>query len=295
MQLIQRTRRAGSSVLPAVLMILFSGVYAWAQETDRGNGDETLNGTVVSTSRNTLVVRSDDGHHQLFVFDEYTRKPSAIRTGSQVRVVSSPGDEPNVRLAKDVAIVPPPGTASAPGSAAGTTAPSGEADRAAQVSPVVPREVRGLERDIERQARRFQVGVRGGMALDPELVLIGIQSQIGPFFHEDLHFRPSVDFGFGEVTAMFSINLDATYRLPITSRAGRWSTYMGVGPSFNFVHQDFERQEGEDRIDFGDFQSDVGLNIFGGLRFRRGTFMEIRTTVYADTVPTLRLMLGYVF
>jgi hypothetical protein len=155
--------------------------------------------------------------------------------------------------------------------------------------------VRQVERDIERQARRFQVGVRGGVALDPELIVIGLQSQVGPFFDPDLYLRPSVEFGYGEVTALFALNLEAIYRLPINARQGRWSTYVGVGPGFNFLHQNFEKNSGGKRIDFGEFHSDTGLNILGGVRFRRGTFVELKTSVYSDPSPTLRLVFGYNF
>ena len=103
------------------------------------------------------------------------------------------------------------------------------------------------------------------MALDPELVLVGVHAQVGPFFTPDLFLRPNVEFAFGEVTSMFGLNFEAIYRLPVSSRQGRWWTYFGLGPGFNFLHQNFERTEGGSRIDFGDFHSDVGLNILGGL------------------------------
>jgi len=159
----------------------------------------------------------------------------------------------------------------------------------------VPPEVRRIERDIERQVRRYQLGVRAGLALDPELVLVGVQAQVGPFFNRDVYFRPNVEFGFGEVTALFAINPDVIYRLPISSRQGRWSAYVGVGPGFNFLHQNFERNGDGKRIDFGDFHSDVGLNVLGGIRYSSGMFMELKTTVYSDPSPTLRLIVGYNF
>ena len=167
---------------------------------------------------------------------------------------------------------------------------------AAASEPVVPAEVRGMERDIERQARRYQAGVRAGMALDPELILIGVQAQVGPFFNPNVYLRPNVEFAFGEVTALFALNLEAIYRLPVTSRVGRWSSYVGVGPGFNFLHQNFERNDGQGkRIDFGDFHSAVGLNILGGLRYRSGMFIELKTSVYASPAPTLRMIVGYNF
>jgi len=239
--------------------------------------EETITGTVVSSSRNTLTVRSGTRQH-LFVFEPSTRKPATLPIGSQVRVASSPGEEPNVRVASAITIL----EAAAPGQ-----------DTA--MASAVPPEVRRLERDIERQVQRYQLGVRAGVALDPELVLVGVHAQVGPFFNRDVYFRPNVEFGIGEVTVLFAINPEVIYRLPISARQGRWSAYVGVGPGFNFLHQTFARNGNDKRIDFGDFRSDVGLNVLGGIRYRSGMFMELKTTVYSNPSPTLRLIVGYNF
>jgi hypothetical protein len=263
-------RALGRAVLAVLLMTV---VPAFAQDEE-----SSFTGTVSSSSRNTLTVRSSGGRYQLFVYDRSTTKPATIPIGSQVRVTWSAGDEPGVRVANEVTITP--------GTTAGQTGTAG---------PVVPPEVRRLERDIERQARRYQVGVRAGVALDPELVMIGVHAQVGPFFNNNIFFRPNVEFAFGEVTALFGISPEFIYRLPVSSRQGRWSTYVGAGPGFNFLHQNFERAAGDKRIDFGDFHSDTGLNILAGIRYRSGMFAELKTTVYSDPSPTLRLIIGYNF
>jgi hypothetical protein len=241
--------------------------------------DATLTGTVVSSSPNTMTVRSENGQFHLFVLERSTRKPASLPIGSRVRVSSSPGDEPNVRVAGEVTMLQ-------------TAAPAQDAATVAAVPP----EIRNIERGIERQVQKYQVGVRTGVALDPELVLLGVHAQVGPFFHRDIAFRPNVEFGFGEVTALFAINLEAIYRLPVSARQSRWSAYVGAGPGFNFLHQSFHRN-GDDRkrIDFGAFRSDVGLNVLGGIRYRSGMFMELKTTVYSNPSPTLRLIVGYNF
>jgi len=240
--------------------------------------DETTTGTIAASSRNTLTVRTSSGRYELFIVERTTRKPAALTTGSTVRVISTPGEEPGVRVASDITL-----TNAAPGAASAN-------------EPAVPPEVRKIERDIERDAKRFQLGVRAGVALDPELVLIGAQMQVGPFFNSDLFFRPNVEFAYGEVTALFALNPEMIYRLPISSRRGRWSSYVGVGPGFNFVHQDFSAPTGAgQRVDFSDFHSAVGLNILGGIRYRSGVFTELKTSVYARPSPTLRLIVGYNF
>jgi len=244
-------------------------------------GEESaLTGTVVSSTRNTLVVRGEEGQYRLFVFDRDTVKPATLAVGSTVRVVSTPGEEAGARVASEITTV-----------AAAPMTP-----RVGTQTQPVPQEIRRLERDIKRQVRRFQAGVRAGMALDPELVLLGVHAEVGPFFNPHIHLRPNVEFAFGEVTSLFALNLEGIYTLPVSSRVGRWSPYVGVGPGFTFLHQNFEQTTGEGRkIDFGDFNSNVGLKILGGLRYRRGTFMELKTSVYSRPAPTLRFIVGYNF
>jgi hypothetical protein len=123
-----------------------------------------------------------------------------------------------------------------------------------------------MEREIERQVRRFQLGVRGGFSLDPELLVAGVHTQIASGFSRNIIFRPNVEFGWGEVTTLFAVNLEAIYRLPFTPRGGRWAAYVGGGPGFSFLHQSFER--GDRNIDFGEFDGDAGLNILGGIQYR---------------------------
>lgn len=270
----------GRTLLFSAMLALLSAFPAASQET---SGDETtVTGTVSSSTRNTVVVRGSGGQYRLYVFDRDTTKPATLPVGSQVRVVFLETDDPGVRLAREITVVP------------GGTSQS-TANRDSAVSPVVPREVRAIERDIERQARRFQLGIRGGVALDPEMVLVGVQSQVGPFFNSNVYLRPNVEFAYGEVTALFGLNLEAVYRLPITSRQGRWSAYVGGGPGFNFMHQSFDSTTGSRNIDFDDFRYDTALNILGGVRFRRGTFIELKTSVYSAPAPTLRLIFGYNF
>lgn len=244
----------------------------------RAQDDSTFEGTVASSSRNTVTVQGAGGQYRLFVLERNTRRPGTIPVGARVRVASSAGDDPSFRVADEITILDTPAS-----------------QAKASTTPVVPLEVRRLAEQIERQVRRYQVGVRAGVALDPELVLIGVHAQLGPFFNQNVYFRPNVEFGFGEVTAMFSLNPEVIYRLPVSARQGRWTAYVGLGPGFNFLHQNFEREEGDSRIDFGDFKSDVGLNILGGIRHRGGMFTELKTTVYSDPSPTLRLIVGYNF
>jgi RNase P/RNase MRP subunit p29 len=243
--------------------------------------ETTIEGTVVSSTRDTLVVRTEENQFQLFTFNRYTVKSRSLAVGSRVKVVSTPGEEAGVRLASTVT------TLAAPPRAQGT-APAQE--------PLPPPAVRELERDIKREVRRWRLGVRAGVGLDPELVLFGVHSQLGPLFHRDVSLRPNAEFAFGEVTDLIALNLEAAYRLPISSRQGRWSAYIGAGPAFTFLHQNFEREAGEGRdIDFGNFEFDTGFNILTGVQFRKGTFFEVKSSVYSRPAPSLRLIFGYNF
>ena len=244
----------------------------------------TTSGTVVSSSASSLTIRTDQGAYQLFVFDRYTVKPRTIPVGSEVRIISVPGSEPDVRHATDIIV---PG-----GTAAGQ--PDATQPKPAQASEPIPASVRRLERDIERQARRYGAGVRGGVGLDPEVLLVGVHARLGPIFSRNLSFRPNLEFGWGEVTKLFAVNLEGVYRLPFVPRGGRWYPYIGAGPTLGFSHQNFERAAaGESGIDFGDFEFNGGLNVLAGMEFRSGVFFEVKGTVY--TSPHLRLLVGYTF
>ena len=243
-----------------------------AQESQQ----ETITGTVSSLTRTTILVKTNDGLFRLFNFDRNTTKPAAIPVGSEVRVVSYPAGDPGFRTAYVITVLrqgPPPA-----------------AESPAQAD-VIPPEVRNLERAIQRGARRFQIGIRGGMSLDPELVLIGVHAQFGPFFSRNLFFRPNAEFDFGEVTKLFGLNAEVIYRMPITSRTGRWDMYVGGGPAFNFAEQSFGNRD----VSFSDFRYDSALNILVGVQYRSGMFAEVKSSIYADPAPSFRLIFGYNF
>jgi hypothetical protein len=248
------------------------------QQGDR-SGDSATEGVAVSSSRNTLVVRTDDNQYKLFVYSDSATRPKVIPGGSRVRVESITGDQPGVRTATVVTV-----TQAASGQTAGPASPSAP----------VPEPVQNLETEIQRAAKRWRVGVRAGAALDPELFLFGVHSQIGPIFRRDISFRPSAEFAFGELTDMIALNLEATYRLPFTPRTGRWSPYIGAGPALNFIHQGFSASGGRD-ISFGNFDYETGFNILTGLQFRKGTFFEMKTSLWSKPAPVLRLIVGYNF
>jgi hypothetical protein len=143
---------------------------------------------------------------------------------------------------------------------------------------------------------RATVGIRGGVGFDPELIYLGAHAQVGPIIR-NLWFRPSYEFGFGEVTKINSLNFDFAYFLPFTAR-GRgtdrsdfWNIYLGAGPAAHVSRRSFEEEEVN--IDFGDWDFDGGLNLFMGMSKRNGFFAELRAGAYGT--PNIKLMIGYTF
>jgi len=244
--------------------------------TDPQDSVVSIVGTVVSISSQTMVVRTDDNQFHLFSFDKYTVRPKQLAPNTRVRIISSPTDEPGLRLANRVTVQ----------DAANTTGSGAQQEMAPP-----PKEMVDLQNEIERVARRWQFGVRIGAGLDPELFMFGVHSSIGPIFSRNLHFRPNAEFAFGELTDMVALNLEMAYRLPITFQQGRWSAYVGAGPGLNFVHQGVGTRD----ISFGNFDYETSFNIFTGVRVRKGAFVEVKTALWAPSVPTLRMIFGYTF
>jgi len=164
-------------------------------------------------------------------------------------------------------------------------------DKGAQAAPP-PEKVRDVESDIKREARRWRLGVRAGAAFNPELFLFGVQSQIGPIFHPRVQFRPNAEFAFGEVTDLIALNLEGVYRFSADYRKNNWLPYVGAGPALVFIHQNFEKGR---EIDFGNFDYETGFNVLVGAQNRRGTFFEMKTSLYSGPAPKLRFIIGHTF
>ena len=268
--------RFAALIVCASLMV-FAPSRATAQDNRLETDQTTTVGTAVISSPTTLVVRGENGRYQVFVFERNATRPGNVTAGSRVRVLSTPGAERGVRVASRVVVTGPPAAA-------------GAGAQAADDDDVVPSAVRDLERSIRRQVRRFNVGVRTGLALDPELLMVGAHAQVATGFNRNFVLRPNIDFSWGELTTMFALNLEGIYRF---GQQGRWTPYVGAGPGFNFIHRGLRR---EDRnVDFSDYDYDACLNILGGLENRNGVFMELKTSVYADPAPSLRVIVGYNF
>jgi RNase P/RNase MRP subunit p29 len=249
----------------------------------------SVEGTVVSTTEHTVVVRSDDNQFHLFTYDDsHPVAKEAVRPGARVRVTST---APNggTRVAESVTVISSgtgaAGTSAASTRAAGTgTSSSGVAGQAAPLP-----KAKHVTNEIESEARRWHVGGKIGAGLSPELFMFGPQAQFGPFFSDHFLFRPNVEFGFGEVTAMYAVNAEGAYRFREKIH-GQWAPYFGAGPSFNFINQ----SAGSGNISFSNFDYKTGFNIFVGGE-RNKMFVEMKTSLWSGKAPVFRLFVGYNF
>lgn len=267
-------------VLACSLLFLVASISIPAQAQDSSSSQaakaDPVEGTVVSSTRNTLVVRDDNNQYHLFTYEKPSVRPASLAQGARVRVAAGAADDSGTQVATNVDVL----------NAAGTSNGGGT-----QAAPVPPK-VRQTESEIQREARRWHTGVRIGEAFNPELFMFGAQSEIGPIFHPRVLFRPNAEFDFGEVTDLVALNLEATYRFSGANRRGNWTPYVGAGPALIFIHQSY--QQGR-QINFGNFDYETGFNVLAGMQSRRGMFVELKTSLYSGPAPKLRVIFGYNF
>lgn len=277
-------------ILCATLFVSIVGInQLFAQQDDSSsqtnnnnnthNNDNATEGTVVSSGRDTLVLKTDDGQFHLFTYSEGVKRPAGLASGARVRVTAGSPDENGTRPIDDITVV------------STATALKGGKDKGAEAAPV-PAKVRDIESNIRRESRRWRMGVRAGAAFDPELFMFGVQSQMGPIFHPRIQFRPNAEFAFGEVTDLIALNFEGVYRFSAANRNGNWTPYVGAGPAMIFIHQSYQAGR---QIDFGNFDYETGFNVLAGMQNRRGTFVELKTSLWSGPAPKLRVIFGYNF
>jgi RNase P/RNase MRP subunit p29 len=272
-----------------------------------------IEGTVISTTPETLVVRTDDNGYHLFTYSSNTVPKESVKPDVRVRVNAIAPNPQAARVAESVTAIQPgtgtnvagtttvtpsapaPAAAPAPSPAAPAPSPAAPVSSAAAPAPngtgaqaEGTREVNPTSLRIVETGRRFHIGGRVGFGLDPELFMFGTQAQFGPFFDHRFMFQPNLEFGFGEITDMYAVNGDAAFHFRRTETG--WRPYFGMGPGFNFVN----RSASIGQTSFGDFHFSTGLNVFAGME-RRQMFVELKTIVWATNAPILRMYIGYNF
>lgn len=271
-----------TSALVGVLVIMMFPDSARAQQSSAIQQSALQSptiGTVVSSQRSTLIVKTDDGRFVVFALDRETERPKTLARGARVSIESTDDGAPE-------------------GARTATRVTMNEAqprtETTARSEDAIPASVRQVERQIARNVRRYRAGVRAGVGLDPELVSLGVHATLGPIFSRRLLFRPNVEFAYGELTTLFAVNLEGIYRLSQTMPRTSWSPYAGGGPTLGFSHRGFSTPANTNRsFNFGDFTYNGGLTLLAGVEKPSGVFIELKATTY--TGPHLRVLFGFTF
>jgi hypothetical protein len=273
--------------LTAVMTTLAGASAVSAQESAAQNpqtNERRTVGTVSSLGRGSIVIYTDEGK-----FMVYEVEPSVglggLEPGSRVRVITASIDNDPAPTALAIDKLPP------------------RQGLAEQRQEPVPVDVRRLEAQLERQARRHHVGFNAGVALDPELISLNGFATLAPFRQRNLFVRPNVELGFGELTTLIGLHVEGLYMLPGFRRSIRWSPYVGAGPNFTFSRRSVDEDEfldddvapntDDDRFDFSQWDWNNGWNFIIGARNPNGTFFEMKATAWG--VANIRMLGGFQF
>jgi hypothetical protein len=123
------------------------------------------------------------------------------------------------------------------------------------------------------------VGVRTGLALDPDDFVIGLHFKTGPLA-KSLHFVPSVEAGFGDVT-MIAGNGDLHY---IFGTSSKLHPYAGGGLTLNW----FDSDRGDSDLEFGG-------SLLGGMSLGQTSLgaMFLEAKIGLGDVPDWKFVVGW--
>ena len=99
-----------------------------------------------------------------------------------------------------------------------------------------PPSVQRAEADVERNVKRWRVGVQGGVGLDPEILDVGVHAEFGPIFHRNVEFRLVFELGPEKSPRL----LGSIWTFCICSGCHddtRWPPYVGAGLNFGLSHR----------------------------------------------------------
>lgn len=167
----------------------------------------------------------------------------------------------------------------------------------------------GAQDAVKSTVKRFNIGVEGGVAIHPELIVGGAYAELGPVISDKVTIRPDFYVAGGEVTTELGFDVDGLFALP-WSAGDNWRTYAGFGASFALSHESFTvpvdddstttttsssgtTTTTQDRFDFSDTDFEVGANFIFGMRNPRGVFFEARATAFG--VANVKLLAGFKF
>jgi len=127
------------------------------------------------------------------------------------------------------------------------------------------------------------IGLRGGLSIDPDQVLIGLHVQ-PPAVGRNLYVVPSGEAGFGSDAFTLSFNGDLQYQFGASEDV---RPYAGGGLSIYYYDHDR-----------GGSDSEFGVNALGGLLFARNSgkpiFLEMKLGL-TDRMPDWKFLVGLMF
>lgn len=131
-----------------------------------------------------------------------------------------------------------------------------------------------------------EIGPRVGLSINPDQFVVGGQINL-PLEPRGLAISPNIELGVGDNVTVLQLNADLDYHF---DNAGpNWNPYVGGGIGLAFF--DFNNDAG------GGNQSELGVNLLGGLRFRQKSgshlFTELRLGV--GDIPDAKVIVGWNF
>jgi hypothetical protein len=131
-----------------------------------------------------------------------------------------------------------------------------------------------------------EIGPRVGLSINPDQFVIGGQMNF-PIEPRGLAISPNVELGVGDNVTTIQLNADLDYHF--ADAGPNWNPYVGGGIGIAFF--DFSNDAG------GGSESEIGVNLLGGLRFRQKSgshlFTELRLGI--GDIPDAKVIVGWNF
>lgn len=116
---------------------------------------------------------------------------------------------------------------------------------------------------------RPHLGLRLGLADDPDQVIGGVQFDLGRFY-DDFRFVPTVDLGLGDDTTMFLATAPVHFVIPNASQV---TPYFGIGLVVGWIDYDNDSRRGDDSdVEIG---GKLTAGIEGDIGANRRLFLEL--------------------
>jgi hypothetical protein len=127
-------------------------------------------------------------------------------------------------------------------------------------------------------AADIDFGVRGGFYDDADAGFVGAEllMEVYPRWFID----PNVEYAFVDDGSLWTLNADVHYDFPVTIPFAVWA---GAGPAV--IHRSTDAPRGCRRCS-GKDDTDLGLNLLGGIGFRRGAvrpYLQGKVVLSGDT------------